>query len=193
MRNESACCKTKENHRRRRATSIPSARYWDSMECISDLYFAHLMASSLMRAYTCERTSPHVDMSRRNREQVAGKRFFHSTASARGFPVWRDAFYELELAQGFTMVMSSRSIVLLRRRWLSKIAASVVLSIRRGFNLPFCPVILSRKGHVSSTINCTLLSSRNRTSVRRSARLWGRELHPVFVQNIAWRRVVSCR
>ena len=50
MRNESACCKTKENRRRRRATSVPSARCWDSLEYVSDLCCTRLMASSLMRA-----------------------------------------------------------------------------------------------------------------------------------------------
>ena len=38
VRNESACCKTKENRRRRRATSVPSARCWDSLECIVCMY-----------------------------------------------------------------------------------------------------------------------------------------------------------
>ena len=38
MQNESACCKTKENHCQRRATSVLSARCRDSLECISDLW-----------------------------------------------------------------------------------------------------------------------------------------------------------
>ena len=55
------------------------------------------------------------------------------------------------------MVISSRSALFSRRGWLSKNApASVVMSIRKGFNLPFCPLALSRKGHVSSTANRTL-------------------------------------
>ena len=49
------------------------------------------------------------------------------------------------------MVMSSRSALFLSQGWLSKSApASVVVSIRNGFSLPFCPLALSRKGHVSS-------------------------------------------
>ena len=56
MRNESACCKTKENRRRRRATSVPSARCWESLEYASDLCCTRLMASSLMRACTSEPT-----------------------------------------------------------------------------------------------------------------------------------------
>ena len=58
MRNESACCKTKENRRRRRAISVPSARCWESLEYVSDLCCTRLMASSLMRACTSESTSP---------------------------------------------------------------------------------------------------------------------------------------
>ena len=92
------------------------------------------------------------------------------------------------------MVMSSRSALFLRRGWLLKSAkTSVAVSIRKGFNMPFCPLALSRKGHVSSTINWTLLSQRDRASAWRSTRLWLKEPHPVFVQDIAWRRVVSCR
>ena len=67
------------------------------------------------------------------------------------------------------MVMSSRSALFLSRGWLSKsYPVSVVMSIRNGFNLPFCPLALSRKGHVSSTINWTLLSRRD------GARAWWR-------------------
>ena len=88
----------------------------------------------------------------------------------------------------------SRSPLFLCRGWLSKSApASVAISIRKGFNLPFCPLALSWKGHVSSTTNCTLLSQRVRARAWWSTRLWVRELHPVFVQDMAWRRVVSCR
>ena len=43
----------KENRRRRRATSVPSARCWDTLEYVSDLCCTRLMASSLMRACTC--------------------------------------------------------------------------------------------------------------------------------------------
>ena len=120
--------------------------------------------------------------------------FFRSTASARCFPTWRTAFPRLEPAQGLTIVMSSRSALFLCRGWLSKSApASVVMSIRNGFSLPFSSLALCRKGHVSSTTNWTLLSRRDRASAWWSTRLWVRELHPVFEQDIAWRRVVSCR
>ena len=92
------------------------------------------------------------------------------------------------------MVMSSRSAFFLSREWLSKRApASVVMSIRNGFVLPFCPLALSRKGHASSTTNLTLLSRRDRANFWWSTRLRVRELHPVFMQDMAWRRVVSCR
>ena len=54
------------------------------------------------------------------------------------------------------MVMSSRSALLLSRRWLSKsVPASVVTSIRNGFSLPFCPLAISRKIHVSSRTKVT--------------------------------------
>ena len=92
------------------------------------------------------------------------------------------------------MAMSSRSYLFLSRGWLSKSTlASVVTSIRNGFSLPFCPLPLSRKGHVSSTTNWTLLSRRDQASAWWSTRLWVKELHPVFVQDMAWRRMVSCR
>ena len=68
-----------------------------------------------------------------------------------------------------------------------------VMSIRNGFSLSFCSLALCRKGHVSSTTNWTLLSRRDRASAWWSTRLWVRELHPVFEQDMAWRRVVSCR
>ena len=161
MRNESACCKTKENRRRRRATSVPSARCWDSLEYVSDLCCTRLMASSLMRACTSEPTSPHVDIARGRREKVAGNEprylfFFRSTASARCFFTWRAAFPKLEPAQGLTVVMSSRSALFLSRGWLSKTApASVVMSIPIRFSLPFSSLALCRKGHVSSTTNWT--------------------------------------
>ena len=100
----------------------------------------------------------------------------------------------MEPAQGLTIVMSSRSALFLSRGWLSKSApSSVVMSIRNGFSLPFCSLALCRKGHVSSTTNWTLLSRRDRASAWWSTRLWVRELHPVFEQDMTWRRVVSCR
>ena len=40
----------------------------------------------------------------------------------------------------------------------------VVMSIRNGFSLPFCALALSRKGHVSSTTNWSLLTRRDRAS-----------------------------
>ena len=159
MRNESACYKTKENRRRRLATSVPSARCWDSLECVSDLCCTRLMACSLMRACTSEPLSPHVDIARGRREWVAGNElrylfFFRSTASARCFPTRRAVFLRLEPAQGLTMVMSSRSALFLNRGWLSKSApASAVMSIRNRFSLPLCLLALCRKGHVSSTTN----------------------------------------
>ena len=106
-----------------------------------------------MRACTSEPTSPHVDIARGRRDYVAGNEprylfFFRSTASARCFPTWRAAFPRLEPAQGLTMIMSSRSALFLSRGWLSKSApASVVMSIRNGFSLPFCPLALCRKDH----------------------------------------------
>ena len=156
-------------------------------------------ASSMMRACKPEPTSPHVDIVSGRREYVAGNKsrylfFFRSTASARCFPIWRAAFPRLEPAQGLTMVMSSRSALYLSRGWLSKSAlASIVMSIRNGFSLPFCSLALCRKGHVSSTTNRTLLSRRDRASAWWRTRLWVREFLPVFVQDMAWRRVVSCR
>ena len=69
MRNKSACCKTKENHRRKRATCVPSAKCWDSFEYVSDLCSTRLMASSLMRACTSEPTSPQVDIIERGRRE----------------------------------------------------------------------------------------------------------------------------
>ena len=52
------------------------------------------------------------------------------------------------------MAMSSRSVLFLRRGGLSKSApASVAMSICDGISLPFCPLALSRKSHVSSTTN----------------------------------------
>ena len=90
------------------------------------------------------------------------------------------------------MAMSSRSAFLLSRGWLPKSApASVVMSIRNEFSLPFGLRALSRKDHVSSTTNWTLLSRMDRASAWWSSRLWVRELHPVFVQDTAWRRVVT--
>ena len=60
VRSESACYKTIENRRRRRATIVPSARCWDSLECISNLCSTRLNASSLMKACTSETTASHV-------------------------------------------------------------------------------------------------------------------------------------
>ena len=57
--------KQKQNHRRRRATSVPSARCWNSLECVSNLCSTRLMASSLMRTCTSEPTLPHVDIARK--------------------------------------------------------------------------------------------------------------------------------
>ena len=64
----SVCCKTKENRRRRRSASVPSARCRNSLKCISDLCSTDLMASSLIRAFMSGPASPHVDMARGNRE-----------------------------------------------------------------------------------------------------------------------------
>ena len=51
---------------------------------------------------------------------------------------------DIGLAQGFTVVMSSRSALFLRRGWLSKSApAPVVMLIHRRAYLPFCPRALS--------------------------------------------------
>ena len=174
MRNENVCCKAKENRRRRRAISAPYARCWDSLECISDLCSAPLMAISLIRVCTSEPTSPHVDELRKVYRKL---KLFHLTASARGFPTWRAAYSRLELAKGLTMVMSSRSALYLHRCWLSKSA----------------PPLL--RPCVYNDSYCTLLSRRDRTinSAWCSTRLWARELHPVFVQDMAWRRVVSRR
>ena len=92
--------------------------------------------------------------------------FFRLTALARYFPAWRAAFSRLELTLGLTMTMSSRSALFLRRGWLSKsVPAFVIVFIRRGFNLPFCLPVLSRKAHVSSTTSCTLLSRRDHARV----------------------------
>ena len=101
-----------------------------------------------MKACTSEPTSPHVDIARGRREEVAGNEprylfFFRSTASARCFSIWHAAFPRLESAQGLTIVMSSISALFLSRGWLSKSApASVVVSIRNGFRLPFCSLAL---------------------------------------------------
>ena len=84
------------------------------------------------------------------------------------------------------MTISSRSVLFLRRGWLSKSApTSVAMYIRRGFHLSFCPLALSWKGHVSSTTNCTLLSRRDRASAWWCTRLWVIESHLDFVQE--WR------
>ena len=48
VRNESACCKTKVDSRRRRATSVPFARCRDSSKFISDPHSTCLLASSLI-------------------------------------------------------------------------------------------------------------------------------------------------
>ena len=171
VQNESPCCKTKENrHRGKRATSFPSVRCWGPLECIFDLCSTRLMVSSLMSVCTSESASLHVDIARGRRGKVAGNEhrylfFFRSTASAWCFPAWITSFSRLELAQGLTMVMSSRSALFLRRGRFSKSApASVVMSMCRGFNLRFCQLVLSRKGHVASTTNRALLSQRDRAS-----------------------------
>ena len=52
--------KQKGNSRRRRDTSVPSARCWDLLKCISDLCSTRLMGSSLMRACTSEPALPQV-------------------------------------------------------------------------------------------------------------------------------------
>ena len=65
--------------------------------------------------------------------------------------------------------------------------------IRKWFNLPFCSLALSRKDRMSSTTNCTLLLRRDRASAWKSTRFWVGELHPVYVQDKAWRRVVCYR
>ena len=120
--------------------------------------------------------------------------FSRSTASARCFPTGRAAFSRLEPAQGLSVAISSGSALFLNRGWLSKSApASVVIFIYNGFNSPFCPLAFPQKGHVSSPTNCTLLSRRGRASAWWSTRLRVREFHPVFVQDMAWRRVVACR
>ena len=71
--------------------------------------------------------------------------------------------------------------------------ASIVLFIRKGFDLPFCPLALSRKGHVTLKTNWSLLSQKDRVSALWNTRLWVEEPHPVFVQDTASRLVVSCR
>ena len=58
----------KKNRRRRHATSVPSARCWDSWDCVSHLCSTRLMASSLMKALTSEPTSPYVDIAKGRRE-----------------------------------------------------------------------------------------------------------------------------
>ena len=68
VRNKSACCKTQQNRHRKRAPSHPSARSWDSFECISDLCSTRLVANSKTRAYTSEPASPHVNIGRGRRE-----------------------------------------------------------------------------------------------------------------------------
>ena len=64
------------------------------------------------------------------------------------------------------------------------------MPIRRGFNLPFYPLALARKGKVCSTTKCTFLSRKDRVRAWWSTQLWVRELHPVFVKGITWMRVV---
>ena len=103
-------------------------------KCISDPCYARLMASLLLRAYTSEPTSPHVEHGERKEGVGSGERapindFLRSTASAKCFPAGRAAFYRLELAQALTMAILSRGVLFLCRGWLSK-------SFSR-FNLPF--------------------------------------------------------
>ena len=81
-----------------------SDRYWDPLECISDVRCTRLMASSLKWACTSEPASPHVNIVRESREYVAGNELrylfsFRSTASARCFPAWRAAFCRLKVAE----------------------------------------------------------------------------------------------
>ena len=85
------------------------------------------------------------------------------------------------------MAMSCRSALFLSQGWLKSALVSVVMSIRNGFSLPFCSLALYQKGHVSSTSKWTLHSRRDHPSAWWSTRLWVRELHPVFVQDMAWR------
>ena len=95
--------------------------------------------------------------------------------------------------QGLMVVISSRSALFLRSGWLSNNAPNfVVMFVYRGFNLPFYPLALSRKGYVSSTTNWTLLSQRDRGGAKWSTRLWVREFRVVFVQDVAWGRRTSC-
>ena len=142
MWNESACTKSIYYRRRRLATSVPSTRCCDSFECISKLWSTRHLARFLMRACTSEPTSPHVDIAIR-REQVAGNEprylfFFRSTASARCFPAWRAAFSRLELAQGLTMVISSRSALFLRRGGCRRMSPpSLLCSFEEGSNCCF--------------------------------------------------------
>ena len=62
-------------------------------------------------------------------------------------------------------IVEQKRLILESRVVVEEYPASVVMStIRNGFSVPFCPLALSRKGHVSSTINWTLLSRRGRAS-----------------------------
>ena len=54
-----------------------------------------------------------------------------------------------------------KRLILASSVFVEKCPACVVMSIRRGFSLPFPPLALSRKGHMSSTTNRTLLSRRD--------------------------------
>ena len=130
MRSERACCRINENHRRQRATYVPSATCWDSLECISDRCSTSLCASSFMKPCTSEPASPHVDIARGRREYLPGI----SSTRLR----WRAVFSRSELAQGLTIAMLIRSNLFLRRGCLSKNAPGVVMiPLCGGFNVLF--------------------------------------------------------
>ena len=99
-------------------------------------------------------TSPHVGIARRRKKYAAANepRYIfspRSTALARCFSDGVLHSQDMEQVHGLMMVMSSRSALFLRRGWLSKSAsASVVMSICRGFNQPFCVLALSRESFI---------------------------------------------
>ena len=69
---------------------FPLSDFGTSLECVSNLFSTHLMASSLMRASTSETASPHVVIAKGKREEVPENEprylfFFRLTASARCF------------------------------------------------------------------------------------------------------------
>ena len=67
------------------------------------------------------------------------------------------------------------------------------MPIRKGFNLSFCPLALDQKDILPSMTYRALLSQRDGVRAWWSPSLGIRELHLVFVQDTAWRRVVPCR